>query len=345
MKVIGVFIVLSFFSVSFARGLTGLDAAVANEDWKKVYKIVSNKISGTNLPSSKYTEKFEELIAHFKSYDCVVDAEWSKCGAKLAIYPGQETIAIQFKVANKIVEKTFRLMTSKYKTHVRFLGLRIRVPTIDKNEMVCYGMDDSEAGTMIETMRNICVLEVERAKQQKHNQKMFFGLNIIDRKSDGSFPDLHFDCPSNSVQIEFSVTNQTEDTIRLYWPSEQPKSDPLFRINFKTHSPSGLMNEDTAQYYSVYDTIVLKPGEMAKTRQYIQFGNSPSEQIDGHLIHRYNPEELETFKNSASEKGLIYIGFSTVNNGLTWQEDEIWKPAEPIYIFAMNSYKVTEVCD
>lgn len=344
MKFLGL-IFFSFFITASYAGEKPLNQAVADQDWKKVSKLISNKINGTNLPKGKYNAVFDSLISHFKSYECVVDAEWSKCGAKLAIYPGREFIAIQFKTGDKTVEKIFDLATAKYQTHKRFLGIRFRIPTIERNQMVYNSMRDSDVESIIDVMREVCVWEVEEALRQKHNSKLFFTGRIIGGIDEGSFPPLNFNCETNQVKIEFSATNKTEDTIKLYWPLSLPNSDPLFRVNFQTGSPIQLLNEDTAAYIKGYDIITLLPNETIKSIHFLFKSHSIDLSAESASNHLYKREELDSFQVNTVDNGFVNIGFSAVNNGLTWQEDMIWKPAQPLYVFQMAHFTITDICD
>jgi len=143
-------------STSFAQKNAPLSKAIEKQNWKKVFKLISKEINGVKLPREKYDEVFDSLITNFKSLDCITDAEWSKCGAKILIFPGQETIALKFNSTQGEIEKTFLLHTTKYRTHIRLLGLNLRIPKIERKELVCLLMRNSESNSMINSMRNTC---------------------------------------------------------------------------------------------------------------------------------------------------------------------------------------------
>jgi hypothetical protein len=156
-------------SFCFSNNEQALCKAVEKQNWKKVFKLIAREVNGTKLANGSYNIVFDSLISNFKSYDCIVDAEWSKCGAKILIYPGQETLAFQFNTSNGIVEKTLLLHTSKTISYIRVLGIRIRIPEIDKKgELDCLFMRDSE-NSSIEAMRKVCEWEVEEKRKRKHN--------------------------------------------------------------------------------------------------------------------------------------------------------------------------------
>lgn len=330
--------------LAFAQGATALDKAVASENWNAVSELVTRKINGTKLPDGKYNEVFESLITHFKTYTCVADAEWTKCGAKILIFPGQETIAIKFKTTNREVEKIFPLSTSYYRTHMRIFCVRIRIPTIERDEMVSSVMKDPTVESAIQQMRNTCARDIEQKKVMAHHAKVFFTAKIIGGVDERSFPPLNFNCTKRSVKIQFSATNNTEDTLSMYWPSNTFQSDPLFRISFYSHRPNLEMIEDTLAYLKDYRVVLLQPKETIKTLQYLYQKESDQLRNGKSITHKYDSEILDAFQNNTAKKGISRIGFSSVNNGLSWQEDAVWKPAEPVYIYHMTSYSLTDEC-
>jgi hypothetical protein len=332
-------------SPCFAQESIKLGRAVVNQNWEKVFKLISKEIDGTKIPSDQYNAVFDSLISHFKAYDFIADAEWSRCGAKILIYPGQETIVLKFKTRNAEVEKSFLINTAKYQTMRRFLGLRIRIPTIDRKELVTVLMRDSEKQSMIKVMREICIWEMEEAKKRIHNAKVFFRARVIGGKQERAFPPLNFNCQNKAIAIEFSATNQTDDSLRIYWPSFKQNSDPLFRVNFKSYSSELDVYEDTSVYENFFEVITLQGKETIKTTQYLSKNDAKLRLPKAGAIHYYHQLQLDDFQKFSSEKGIARIGFSSNDNGLTWMEDDIWKPAEPLYIFHLASYTITNTCE
>ncbi|MFT5779899.1 MAG: hypothetical protein ACI837_002858 [Crocinitomicaceae bacterium] len=336
---VGVFILLVL--PAFSNGESPLDKAIEQQNWKKVFKIVSREINGTKLPEGVYNAVFDSLVSTFKSYECVVDAEWTKCGAKKLIYPGQETIALRFATPSGEVEKTFLLHTSLYRTHIRVLGLRIRVPKIEREELVCLFMRDVEEGSMIESMRKVCVWEKEQARKRKHNSKVYIKARIIDGPEERTFPPLDFSCDSSMLKIEFSATNTTEESLKMYWPSNATTSDPLFRISMHASKPALNMYEDTTLYQHEYKILVLQPNETVKSVHYI-VGNRIDETGIQHL---FNPDQMTEIQTHSGKKGTVRISFSAVKNGMSWDQDPIWKPAEHDRLFHLAGYTVIDDCE
>lgn len=331
-------------SASFANKLSDLNSAVENQNWKKVYKIVSNRITGTKLKKGQYVAVFDSLISDFKKEDCVLDADWTRCGAKILIYPGQETISIKFKTPDGEVEKSFQLQTSKYQTHKRFLGLRIRIPTIDKKQLVCYGMTDHDDYSMIESMRKICVWEKEYARQRAHTSKVFFKAQILGGDQDRSFPPLNFDCYKQQTEIEFSATNTTTDSLKIYWPKDSAMCDPLFRINFTNYKPELNLHEDTLSYILHYDTVILAPNETIRIVQSLKSSRFRIPHDATGNEHFYLANQLDAFHSNFGANGTARIGYAPAKNSLTWEEDEIWKPAGGPYIFHLAGYSIQSDC-
>lgn len=332
-------------SFAYAQGNTSLDRAVEKQNWKKAFKLISNKINGIKLPEGNYNEVFDSLISNFKSFDCVIDAEWSKCGAKILIYPGQETIALKFNSAGEEIEKTFLVNTAKYKTHIRVFRLRFRIPEIDRKELVCVLMRDAENHSMISAMRDVCAWEVEEEKRRIHNSKVLFSAQIIDREEERSLPPLNFNCNNNQAKIEFSVTNNSEELLKVYWPSNLPKSDPLFRVSFHSYRPNLNVYEDTSMYLKNYEVITLNPNETIKTVQSINRSNIEQIQPNGISIHFYNKIQLDKLQRHSKKEGTIRIGYSAIDNGLSWEQDDVWKPTDSMYLFYMASYTITNICE
>jgi hypothetical protein len=332
-------------SSSFAQQGSKLEDALVNQNWKKVFKLISKEINGTRTPTNQYNAVFDSLISHFKSYDCIVDAEWSKCGAKILIYPGQETIAIRFKTDNLETEKSFLINTAKYQTSIRVLGIGLRIPTIDRKELVVVLMRDSDQQSMIKVMRNTCLRVAEEAKRRVHNKKVFVQARILNGNQDGGFRPLNFNCQNNTVAIEFSASNQTDDSLKIYWPSSIPMSDPLFRISFRSYSSELSVQEDTSVYVKRYQVITLKPRETIKTIQFLAISGTEKRTSEPGLFHFYSQLQLDDFQRFSTEKGIARIGMIAVNNGLSGREDDIWKPAEALYIFNLSPYTITEICE
>jgi hypothetical protein len=330
-------LVMLWGSCSFAQGITSLDKAVAKQNWKKVFRLISNEINGTKLPQEQYNEVFDSLISNFKSYDCVVDAEWSKCGMKILIYPGQETIAINFKTSTGEIEKTFLLQTAKYRTHVRLFCLRIRIPSIEKKELVTVLMRGPAETSAIGSLRNVCVIVAEQEKERFHNAKVYFQARIIGGQEERAFPPLNFNYDNSQVKIEFSATNNTDDSLKIYWPASVAMANPLFRISFHASKPTLNAYEDTLVYVNKYDVITLKPKETVKV---LQFMNSKKSHQDGNE-HFFDQQHLKELQNHPAKEGTVSISYSAVHNDLLWNEDEVWKPAGGLYLFHLASYTIT----
>ena len=322
---------------------TPLDKAVEKGNWKKVSKIIKSRVSGIEIPKSGSYNVFEKLISEFKSYDCVLDAEWSRCGAKLLIFPGRETIALRFKTTNGNVEKSFLVLTAKYKTHINILGLRIRIPTINKKELRCIGIQEVREGSMIEGMREICKCDSIMDMKVRHNAKVFFKARILNGPEERVFPDMNFLCREQKVKIEFTAVNRTDSSLRLYWPNSNYYCDPIFRVSL--HTSTGVIAEDNKRYTkNDLRVVTLKPNESISSIHYLNNFDFEEMLNEGSTGHFYKQEQLTKLSGIEGEKCSFRIGYKSMNDGVNWYQNPIWKPADSIYVFHLGSFMLLERC-
>ncbi|MFH1121303.1 MAG: hypothetical protein V1775_15900 [Bacteroidota bacterium] len=167
MKIIRKIIILTAmflnFEIASSQNEKALCKAVDNMKFRKAEKIVRKVIrinqTGQTNPDSEaggYTINlspcFDSITNWLKKRECVDDAFWDKCQAKMAIYPGWSSIGVKFRTKKGIVEKCF-LIQEGTTGQVNLLGWR---PKLFKSKKILVYNRMVDCEKFIEQQKKYC---------------------------------------------------------------------------------------------------------------------------------------------------------------------------------------------
>ncbi len=163
-KIVVLLILIFIYQNSFCQNDNSFNKAVAKLNFKKVERIIKNKINknregyvynneenGWGIKSD-YSKNYNALINWLKIQDCVADAYRDQCENKPAIFPGRSSLGVKFKTNSGIQEKCFSIQEGTT-GQINILGWR---PKTSKSKNVLSYRNIYDCEGFIEIQKQKC---------------------------------------------------------------------------------------------------------------------------------------------------------------------------------------------